>query len=135
MAKPPPFSFATLSANLFLATGALFGASGVALGAFGAHALSSRLADSNLGVWDTAVTYQLIHALALLVVGLLGRQPGAGNTAFAVAGWGFLLGIVLFSGSLYVLAFGGPRMFGPVTPLGGVAFIVGWLALLIGALR
>jgi len=125
-----------MPANLFLAAGALYGATGVVLGAFGAHALASRLADSNLAVWDTAVTYQLTHALALLVVGLLVRAPAPGaSTALNIAGWGFLVGVVLFSGSLYALALGGPRLLGPVTPIGGVAFIVGWIALLIGALR
>jgi uncharacterized membrane protein YgdD (TMEM256/DUF423 family) len=122
-------------ANLFLAAGALFGATGVVLGAFGAHALASRLSESNQDVWETAVTYQLTHALALLVVGVLGRDPGAGNTALSVAGWGFIAGVVLFSGSLYLLAFDGPRLLGPITPLGGAAFIVGWVALLVGALR
>jgi uncharacterized membrane protein YgdD (TMEM256/DUF423 family) len=133
-----------MPANLFLAAGALYGATGVVLGAFGAHALASRLSDSNLAVWDTAVTYQLTHALALLVVGLLTRAPAPGrarepgsspSTALNIAGWGFLVGVVLFSGSLYALAIGGPRMLGPVTPIGGVAFITGWVALLIGALR
>ena len=124
-----------MPANFFLAAGALYGATGVVLGAFGAHALASRLSDSNLAVWDTAVTYQLTHALALLVVGLLTREPGSASTALNIAGWGFLVGVVLFSGSLYALAFDGPRMLGPVTPIGGVAFITGWVALLIGALR
>lgn len=124
-----------MPANLFLAAGALFGATGVVLGAFGAHALAARLSESNQDVWETAVTYQLTHALALLIVGLLGRDPGAGNVALSVAGWAFIAGVVLFSGSLYLLALGGPRMLGPITPLGGAAFIVGWVALLVGALR
>ncbi|MCZ6711719.1 MAG: DUF423 domain-containing protein [Gammaproteobacteria bacterium] len=124
-----------MPANLFLAAGALFGASGVVLGAFGAHALASRFSESNQAAWDTAVTYQLTHALALLVVGLLARDPGAGGTALNIAGWGFVVGVALFSGSLYLLAFDGPRFLGPVTPLGGAAFIVGWVALLVGVLR
>ena len=123
-----------MPANLFLAAGALYGATGVVLGAFGAHALASRLSDSNLAVWDTAVTYQLTHALALLVVGLLTREPGSSAT-LNIAGWAFLVGVVLFSGSLYALALDGPRLLGPVTPIGGVAFITGWVALFIGALR
>jgi uncharacterized membrane protein YgdD (TMEM256/DUF423 family) len=124
-----------LPANLFLAAGALFGATGVALGAFGAHALSGRLSETSLAVWNTAVTYQLTPALALLIVAVLLGREGAGNGLFGAAGWGFLVGIILFSGSLYVLALGGPRLFGPITPIGGAAFIVGWVALLIGALR
>jgi len=105
------------------------------LGAFGAHALAARLSESNLAVWQTAVTYQLTHALALLLVGVLVRQSGSGNAALGIAGWGFLIGVVLFSGSLYLLALGGPRVLGPITPVGGVAFIVGWVALLVGVLR
>ena len=124
-----------MSAKLFLAAGALFGATGVGLGAFGAHALTARLSQSGLDVWDTAVSYQLTHALALLAVGILVREPTPGSTAFGIAGWAFAVGVLLFSGSLYLLALGGPRMLGPITPLGGVAFIVGWLALLVGALR
>jgi uncharacterized membrane protein YgdD (TMEM256/DUF423 family) len=123
-----------LPANLFLAAGALFGAAGVVLGAFGAHALASRLSESDLDVWQTAVSYHFIHALALLAVGLLSRNA-AGGTLMTVAGWSFVVGILLFSGSLYVLALGGPRLLGPVTPIGGVALICGWLALFVGALR
>jgi uncharacterized membrane protein YgdD (TMEM256/DUF423 family) len=122
-------------ASVFLAAGALFGASGVVLGAFGAHALASRFSESNQATWDTAVTYQLTHALALLVVGLLARDSGASSTALSVAGWGFIVGVALFSGSLYLLAVDGPRFLGPVTPVGGAAFIVGWVALLVGVLR
>jgi len=124
-----------LPANLFLAAGALLGATGVVFGAFGAHALAARLSESNLGVWDTAVSYQLTHALALLAVGILLRVSAAGSTALVVAGWGFGVGVVLFSGSLYLLALDGPRLLGPITPLGGVAFVVGWVALLVAALR
>ncbi|MFP6836019.1 MAG: DUF423 domain-containing protein [Pseudomonadales bacterium] len=124
-----------MPASVFLAAGALFGASGVVLGAFGAHALASRFSESNQATWDTAVTYQLTHALALLVVGLLARDSGASSTALSVAGWGFIVGVALFSGSLYLLAVDGPRFLGPVTPVGGAAFIVGWVALLVGVLR
>ena len=86
------------------------------------------------GGYRTAFLHAKI-VLALLVVGLLARDPRAGNGALNVAGWGFVIGVVLFSGSLYLLAFDGPRLLGPITPLGGVAFIVGWVALLVGALR
>lgn len=107
--------------------GALFGASGVMLGAFGAHGLRAVLDARALAVWETAVLYQLIHALALLLVGLLARvAPEAG---LRLPGAAFGVGILLFSGSLYVLALGGPTLLGPVTPLGGVCFIVGWLGL------
>ncbi len=97
------------------------------MGAFGAHALAGVLSPRQAGVWDTAVLYHLLHAVALLVTATLcGPMPGR---LLRLAGWAFVLGIVFFSGSLYVLALGGPRVIGPVTPLGGVSFLVGWLAL------
>ena len=120
----------------FLALAAFYGASGVVLGAFGAHGLKDRLATGTLETWQTAVFYHLIHALALLAVGMWLRftatTPGG---ALMVAGWGFAAGVLLFSGSLYWLALGGPRLLGPVTPLGGLALIAGWLALGWAAVR
>ena len=109
---------------------ALLGASGVALGAFGAHGLAARFPQANLDVWDTAVSYHLLHALALLALAALPEDRVRWSAL------GFLIGVVLFSGSLYLLALGGPRWLGPVTPVGGLALIVGWLALLrAGAAR
>jgi uncharacterized membrane protein YgdD (TMEM256/DUF423 family) len=105
-----------------LLAGALLGAAGVALGAFGAHGLRARLDTRALEVWETGVRYHLVHAAALLALAL---SPHA--TSLRGAGWLFALGIALFSGSLYALALGGPRLLGPLTPLGGVAFIAGWL--------
>jgi len=100
---------------------------GVAAGAFGAHALRGRLTPDLLNVFETGVRYQLIHALALLSVAwATTRWPGQAVNA---AGWLFLLGTVLFSGSLYALSVSGVRALGAITPLGGVAFIAGWLAL------
>lgn len=111
----------------FLALGALLAALGVAAGAFGAHALKERLTPELLGVFETAVRYHLIHALGLiLVVWAAGRWPGAWTAA---AGWLFVAGIALFSGSLYGLSLSGLRALGAITPLGGLAFILGWLAL------
>ncbi len=126
--------------RVFLIAGALFGATGVLLGAFGAHGLKARLTPEALSSWDTAVTYQLIHALALLFAGLLARSTAEAarsteHLAISVAGTSWIVGILLFSGSIYVLAIGGPRFFGPITPLGGLALIVGWLALLVAAVR
>ncbi len=119
--------------RVFLIAGALFGATGVLLGAFGAHGLKARLTPEALSSWDTAVTYQLFHALALLFAGLLAKSTV--HPAISVAGTSWIVGILLFSGSIYVLAIGGPRFFGPITPLGGLALIVGWLALLVAAVR
>jgi uncharacterized membrane protein YgdD (TMEM256/DUF423 family) len=105
-----------------LAAAALVGAAGVALGAFGAHALRARLDARALELWDTAVRYHLLHAAALLAIAL---SPLA--VSLRSAGWLLTLGVVLFSGSLYALALGGPRLLGPLTPLGGLAFIAGWI--------
>ena len=106
---------------------ALAGASAVALGAFGAHALREVLDERALAVWRTAVDYQFGHALALLATGLLAR--GRPSSVLRIAAVAFALGIVVFSGSLYALALGAPRALGAATPVGGAAFIAGWLAL------
>ncbi|MBM3984577.1 MAG: DUF423 domain-containing protein [Planctomycetes bacterium] len=113
-----------------LLAGALLGAAGVAAGAFGAHGLRERLSAEALDWWETGARYQLVHALALLAVGLLARQRGAPlPLATHLLAWG----TVVFSGTLYVLALGGPRWLGAVTPLGGAALIAGWLALALTA--
>jgi uncharacterized membrane protein YgdD (TMEM256/DUF423 family) len=96
----------------------------VAAGAFGAHALKAILTPDMLTVFETGARYQMYHALALIAAGLsLERRP---SPAFARAGWAFLVGIVLFSGSLSALALSGVRAFGALTPLGGLAFLIGW---------
>ncbi len=120
--------------RLFLLVGSLLAGLAVALGAFGAHALRERLGADLLNTFETAVRYQMYHALALLAVGLiLSRFP---SSAFIPAsGWLFVAGIILFSGSLYLLCFTGARWLGAITPLGGVAFILGWLALAWGVWR
>lgn len=110
--------------------GVVFGLTGVAAGAFGAHALRDTLSPASLAIWQTAVQYQFVHALALLIVGLWmrsARSPGA----LKVAGTCFTLGTLLFSGSLYLLALTGVGVLGMVTPLGGVLFLAGWLSLLL----
>jgi uncharacterized membrane protein YgdD (TMEM256/DUF423 family) len=122
--------------RLFIAIGALSGCLAVAAGAFGAHALRSRLAADMLDVFQTGVTYQMYHALALLGVGLLlARFSTEGSTWLTVSGWMFVAGSILFSGSLYLLALSGTTWPGAITPLGGVAFLIGWLALAVGVLR
>ncbi len=112
---------------VFLTLGALFGALGVGLGAFGSHALRSRLPGDLQRTFETGVTYQMYHALALVGVSLLSPRLGSGLPA--AAGWLFIVGVLLFSGSLYLLVFTKTRAFGAITPFGGVAFILGWLAL------
>jgi uncharacterized membrane protein YgdD (TMEM256/DUF423 family) len=114
-----------------LLLGALLGATGVAAGAFGAHALRGRLDPADLAVYETAVRYQLYHSLALLGVSIWLEQ--AVRAPFEWAARFFALGVVLFSGSLYLLVLTGQRWLGAVTPLGGGLLIVGWLALAAGA--
>ncbi len=119
--------------RVFLALAALAGFSGVALGAFAAHGLKGRLSTEYLAVFQTGVQYQLIHALALFGVALLAdRLPGRLVTA---AGSLFVVGILLFSGSLYLLTLSGLGKLGMITPLGGVCFLAGWLCLGLAALR
>ena len=116
------------AAKLFVTLGALAAALGVALGAFGAHALKARLSADMLAVWQTAVQYHLWHALGLIAIGTLVQYfPASGPVR--LAGWLMIAGIVLFSGSLYMLAATGTRWLGAVTPFGGACFIVGWLVL------
>jgi uncharacterized membrane protein YgdD (TMEM256/DUF423 family) len=105
-------------------------AAGVALGAFGAHGLSGHLASDLLATYETAVRYHLVHGLAALVAGIVARL---GAPRAAVAGWMFLGGLVLFSGSLYVLAVTGTRWLGAITPVGGVLWIAAWLVLAAAA--
>ena len=116
------------SAKLMLAAGAAYGFLAVALGAFGAHALKSRLGGEMLAIWRTAVEYHFWHALALVLVGVLALQRPA--TALAVSGAAFAAGVLIFSGSLYALALSGERALGAVTPVGGVLLLCGWAALL-----
>ena len=122
--------------RVFIAIGAVSGCLAVAAGAFGAHSLRARLGAEMLDVFQTGVTYQMYHALALIGVGiLLARFSSVGSPWLTVSGWLFLAGSILFSGSLYLLALSGTPWLGAITPLGGVAFLVGWLALAIGVLR
>lgn len=117
----------------FLMLAAFFGFTGVALGAFAAHGLKSRLSADYLAIFHTGVTYQLVHTLALLGVALLATQiPGRLMTW---AGASFAIGILLFSGSLYLLTITGISKLGIVTPFGGLAFLVGWVCLGLAAWR
>jgi uncharacterized membrane protein YgdD (TMEM256/DUF423 family) len=122
--------------RLFITLGALSACLAVAAGAFGAHGLRDRLSASLLDTFQTGATYQMYHALALVGVGiLLARFSVDGSAWLSAAGWLFVAGSVLFSGSLYALALSNTPWFGAITPLGGVAFLLGWLALAIGIWR
>jgi uncharacterized membrane protein YgdD (TMEM256/DUF423 family) len=117
----------------FVALGAVLALVAVALGAFGAHGLRATLSAADMATFETAARYQMYHALGLLAVaGVHARWPG---TAAAVAGWLFVAGIVVFSGSLYTLVLTGQRWLGAVTPLGGLCFLVGWALLAWTAFR
>lgn len=122
-----------MGARTWLVAGAVFGALSVAFGAFGAHALRARLDAGALATFETGARYQMHHALALLAVGWLaaGQPSRATNTA----GVAFVVGTILFSGSLYLMTLLGVRALGAITPLGGVAFLVGWIALAVAAAR
>ena len=117
----------------FLFLGAFFGGLAVAAGAFGAHALREELSPDMLAVFETGARYQIYHALALL--GVAFAHASLPSRLTAAAGWCFVLGIILFSGSLYLLALTGLPWWGAVTPLGGVAFLAGWASLAMAAWR
>jgi uncharacterized membrane protein YgdD (TMEM256/DUF423 family) len=118
----------------FLALAAILAGLAVALGAFGAHALASRLTVEALQTYETGVRYHFYHALGLIaVVYAVGRWPQ--STLPVTAGWLFVAGIVVFSGSLYLLALTGVRWLGAITPIGGVAFLAGWGCLALAAWR
>lgn len=117
----------------FVFLSAFLGFTGVALGAYGAHSLKSRVSVEDVAVFQTGVHYQMIHALALFGVALLSLYwPGR---LVVTAGWLFVVGTLLFSGSLYVLVLVGLGRFGLITPAGGMAFLAGWLCLVIAALK
>ena len=118
-----------MTAGSWIAVGSSLGALGVIAGAFGAHALEDKLTADAMDTFEKAVRYHLIHAVALVLVGLLiARQPSA---AAAVAAWAFLVGIVLFSGCLYAWVLSGFKPLVHVVPFGGTAFVVGWIALAV----
>lgn len=120
----------------FIIAGAVNAALAVALGAFGAHALKERLSERYLAIWETAVQYQMFHALGLIAIGMLLSTSLLGpSTALNWAGYLLLAGIIIFSGSLYALSLSGIGILGAITPIGGVAFIVGWIMLIVAAVR
>ena len=119
--------------RFFLALGSLMAFLAVALGAFAAHALKERLPPDMLNIFEVGVRYHMYHSLALLAVAWTSVQWPQSNAS--TAGWFFLAGIVIFSGSLYILSVTGMRWLGAITPIGGVAFLIGWLILAWAAWR
>ncbi|ADI38136.1 DUF423 domain-containing protein [Waddlia chondrophila] len=118
--------------NLLLVSGTFLSGLGVALGAFGAHYLKSRLSQEMLAIFEVGVRYQIYHSLALCLLGILTLHYA--NSYLNYAGASFLFGILLFSGSLYALALSGIKAFGAITPIGGVLFLLGWGLFMIGSL-
>ncbi len=112
--------------NIWLSAAAFSGFLSVAFGAFGAHGLQEVLDAYGSTIFETAVQYQMFHTLGLLAIGVL--QVSYPQRSFSVSGWCFIVGIVLFSGSLYILAVSGMTRLGAITPIGGVAFLIGWAA-------
>lgn len=122
--------------KLFIIAGAINGFLAVAFGAFGAHALKERLTEKYLAIWETAVQYQMFHALALIAVGILMSSKLIGPvSSLNTAGYLIVAGIILFSGSLYVLSLTGIGVLGAITPIGGVAFLVGWIMIIVAAAK
>lgn len=125
-----------MSAAIVIALAAVNGLIAVCVGAFGAHALKAKLSEKLLSTYQTGVEYHFYHALALLAVGILLSLPQWQNSALLkFSSFSFIFGILCFCGSLYWLALGGPRWLGPITPLGGLLFIVGWLLLAFAAIK
>ncbi|MFS0837198.1 DUF423 domain-containing protein [Paenibacillus sp. 1P03SA] len=114
------------SINMFLA---------VALGAFGAHMLKTKISADMLAVYQTGVQYHMIHAVGLIVIGLAANHLTQNQSLVNASGWAIVIGIILFSGSLYVMSLSGIKVLGAITPFGGVAFLTGWVLLAIAAMK
>lgn len=112
--------------KIFLAIASIFGGLAVGAGAFASHALKDKLSERALEIFETAARYQMYHALALLLVTLLINQTQFPQSSLIIAGWAFIIGIVIFSGSLYALSLTDIKVLGAITPVGGLALIIGW---------
>jgi uncharacterized membrane protein YgdD (TMEM256/DUF423 family) len=122
------------AARLFALLGCVLAFTGVLLGAFGTHALKAALSAEALAIWQTAQQYQSFHALALIVVAGILHNVSTSRVV-AAAGWCFFIGILVFSGSLYLLSVSGVRALGAITPIGGLSFLLGWVLLTMGVWR
>ncbi|SFS89281.1 DUF423 domain-containing protein [Marininema halotolerans] len=120
--------------KLFIVLGAINMFLAIALGAFGAHGLQGKISDRMIANWHTGAQYHMIHALALLFIGFLVSKVGS-SPLVSTGGWLLLTGILLFSGSLYVMALTGVKQLGAITPIGGLAFLVGWVCIAIAAIK
>ena len=120
--------------KVFIILGSLNAFLAVALGAFGAHGLQNKLTEQMLATYETGVKYHMMHALGLILIGIISRYT-SGSVLINWSGWLICAGIVLFSGSLYLLSIGGIRWLGAITPLGGLSFLAGWILLAIAAFK
>ena len=121
--------------SFFLVLAALLGFLAVGLGAFGAHGLSTILSAKQLAIYKTAVDYQFYHTFALFLTALWLKMTTVKSKQLIIAGWAFFIGVLLFSGSLYILSVSSIKMIGMITPLGGLCFLVGWVALLLHGVK
>ncbi|MCM3116221.1 DUF423 domain-containing protein [Neobacillus sp. MER 74] len=119
----------------FIIVGAINAFIAVALGAFGAHGLKDKLDAYYLDIWKTGVTYQMFHAIGMLIVGLLIGKIATASPQFTWSGWLMLAGIIFFSGSLYVLSLTKIGILGAITPIGGVCFLAAWILIVVGAVK
>jgi uncharacterized membrane protein YgdD (TMEM256/DUF423 family) len=121
--------------QIFMAIASVFGGLSVATGAFAAHALKERLTEKAMAIFETASKYQMYHAIALLIVAILLDRAKTPNIYLQTSGFAFIVGTILFSGSLYALSLSGVKWLGAITPFGGFAFLLGWGCLAIAAFR
>jgi uncharacterized membrane protein YgdD (TMEM256/DUF423 family) len=119
--------------RIFLAIASVLGGLSVIFGAFASHALKDKLSTRALEIWETGTKYQMYHALALILVAILLSRLTTQSLPLIVAGYAFIVGVFLFSGSLYALSLSGIKWLGAITPVGGVAFILGWVCLVVAA--
>ncbi|MBP1995858.1 uncharacterized membrane protein YgdD (TMEM256/DUF423 family) [Paenibacillus eucommiae] len=120
--------------KIFVVLGSLNAFLAVALGAFGAHALKAKLSKEMLEIYQTGVQYHMIHAVGLILIALLADKLG-NSTLVNISGWSMMIGIVLFSGSLYVLSLSGIKILGAITPLGGVGFLLAWVLIAVAVMK
>lgn len=119
--------------KIFMVIAAILGGLSVAAGAFASHALREKLSERALQVFETAARYQMYHAIALLLVALLLSRSESSQPTLVASGWAFIIGVIIFSGSLYALSLTDIKVLGAITPLGGAAFLAGWGSLAIAA--
>jgi uncharacterized membrane protein YgdD (TMEM256/DUF423 family) len=120
--------------KIFIIIGAISAFLSVGFGAFGAHALEGKISQKYIEIWNTGVLYQMFHSIGIIIVGILLGNVSA-SSILSWSGWLMLIGIILFSGSLYVLSLSGIKVLGAITPLGGVSFLIAWVLIVVFAVK